>query len=53
MSDLVINGIAGTFGTALALFLLTGLVALPMLLLDEMRDLLPTRSKARPQRRRR
>jgi hypothetical protein len=53
MSDLVINGIAGAFGTALALFVLGGLVALPMLVFDEVRDLLPARVKAAPQRPRR
>jgi hypothetical protein len=37
MSDLLINGVAGTFGLAMLLFLATSVVAAPVMLYDEVR----------------
>ena len=37
MSQLVINGLAGTFGVAMLMFLATSVVATPVMLYDEVR----------------
>lgn len=46
MSEFVMLGVAGTFGGALALFLATSVVALPLLALEK------ARARAEPRRRR-
>ena len=37
MSNLLINGMAGTFGIAMLLFMATSAVAAPLMLFDEVR----------------
>ena len=49
MSEMVMMGVAATFGGALALFVVTSFVALPMIAYDTVRA--PARSPAKSRRR--